>query len=148
MDTFKALHGRRCRSPIVWFEVDEISLINLDLVHEAIEKNRLIRERLKMTQRKCHMPTWEEEILSLIFMIGFTWKFHLCRVSWDLVRNGSLVPIMYAHIKFWGVFDKVSYELDFPNELASVHPIFYVYVEEMCWWSYIHSSLRMFGSLG
>lgn len=57
MDTFKALHGRRCRSPIVWFEVDEISLINLDLVHEAIEKNRLIRERLKMTQRKCHMPT-------------------------------------------------------------------------------------------
>ncbi|WMV13659.1 hypothetical protein MTR67_007044 [Solanum verrucosum] len=31
---------RRCRSPISWFEVDEIALISPELVYEAIEKIR------------------------------------------------------------------------------------------------------------
>ncbi|WMV24920.1 hypothetical protein MTR67_018305 [Solanum verrucosum] len=50
MAPFEALYGRRCRYPIGWFEVGEVSLIGPELVHEAIEKVRLIRERLKMTQ--------------------------------------------------------------------------------------------------
>lgn len=39
-----ALYGRRCRSNIGRFEV-EVVLIGPDIVCEAIEKNRLIRER-------------------------------------------------------------------------------------------------------
>ncbi|WMV50253.1 hypothetical protein MTR67_043638 [Solanum verrucosum] len=48
MAPFKALYGRRCRSPVGWFEVGEIFLIGSELVYEAIEKVRLIRERLRM----------------------------------------------------------------------------------------------------
>ncbi|WMV18612.1 hypothetical protein MTR67_011997 [Solanum verrucosum] len=47
---FEALYGRRCRSPTGWFEVGEVTLIGPELVHEAMEKVRLIRERLKMSQ--------------------------------------------------------------------------------------------------
>ncbi|KAH0776336.1 hypothetical protein KY290_007747 [Solanum tuberosum] len=39
---FEALYGRRCRSPVGWFEVGEF----------AIEKVQLIRERLKMAQSR------------------------------------------------------------------------------------------------
>ena len=38
MAPFEALYGRRCRSPIGCFEVGEVALIGLELVHEAIEK--------------------------------------------------------------------------------------------------------------
>ena len=46
MAPFEALYGRNCRSPVRWLEVGEISLIGPDLVFEAMEKVRLIRERL------------------------------------------------------------------------------------------------------
>src|SRR5687767_5059613 len=52
MASFAALYGRKCRSPIGWFEVGEIVLIEPDLVFEAMEKVRLIRERLKSAQSR------------------------------------------------------------------------------------------------
>ncbi|XP_055814193.1 uncharacterized protein LOC129883587, partial [Solanum dulcamara] len=38
MAPYEALYGRRCRSPICWFEVGEAELIGPDLVHQAMEK--------------------------------------------------------------------------------------------------------------
>ncbi|WMV57916.1 hypothetical protein MTR67_051301 [Solanum verrucosum] len=52
MAPFETLYGRRCRSPIGWFEVGEVSLIGTELVHEAMEKDRLIRERLRTAQSR------------------------------------------------------------------------------------------------
>ncbi|WMV29458.1 hypothetical protein MTR67_022843 [Solanum verrucosum] len=45
MDPFEDLYGRRCRSPIGRSEVSDITLLGPDLVHEAMEKIQLIRER-------------------------------------------------------------------------------------------------------
>ncbi|WMV46918.1 hypothetical protein MTR67_040303 [Solanum verrucosum] len=50
MPPFDALYGRRCRSPIGWFEVGEVGLIGPDLVHQAMEKVNVIQERLKTAQ--------------------------------------------------------------------------------------------------
>ena len=47
MAPYEALYGRRCRSPIGWFEVGEAQLIGPDLVHQAMEKVKVILERLK-----------------------------------------------------------------------------------------------------
>ncbi|WMV14144.1 hypothetical protein MTR67_007529 [Solanum verrucosum] len=47
--TYEALYGRRCRSPVGWFEVGEVALIGLDSVHDAMEKVQFIRDRLKTT---------------------------------------------------------------------------------------------------
>ena len=35
MAPFEALYGRKCRSPIGWFEVGEIALLGPDLLFEA-----------------------------------------------------------------------------------------------------------------
>ncbi|XP_075111391.1 uncharacterized protein LOC107771481 [Nicotiana tabacum] len=52
MALFEALYGRRCRSPIGWFEVGEAELLGPDLVHQAMEKVRIIQERLKAAQSR------------------------------------------------------------------------------------------------
>ncbi|WMV58745.1 hypothetical protein MTR67_052130, partial [Solanum verrucosum] len=49
MALYKALYGRRCRSPVGWFEVGETTLIGPDLVHDAMEKVHLIKDTLKTT---------------------------------------------------------------------------------------------------
>ena len=44
MAPFEALYGRRCRSLIGWYEVGETQLYGFDLVHQAMEKVKIIRE--------------------------------------------------------------------------------------------------------
>ena len=46
MTPFEALYGRRCRSPVGWSEVGESSILGPDIIHEAMEKVRMIRDRL------------------------------------------------------------------------------------------------------
>ncbi|XP_070024895.1 uncharacterized protein [Nicotiana sylvestris] len=50
MAPFKALYGRRCISPIEWFEIGEDELIGPDLVHQAMEKVKIIKEQTKTAQ--------------------------------------------------------------------------------------------------
>ena len=49
MAPYEALYGRRCRSPVGWFEVGEATLIGPDSVF-YMEKVQLIRDRLKTAQ--------------------------------------------------------------------------------------------------
>ena len=49
---YEALYGRRCRSPVCWFEVGEATLIGIDLILYAMEKAQLIRDRLKTAQSR------------------------------------------------------------------------------------------------
>ena len=36
MSPFQELHGRRCRSPVGWFEIGESSLLGPDIIYEAL----------------------------------------------------------------------------------------------------------------
>ena len=38
MAPFEALYGRRCRSPVGWFEVGEFALLGPEVVYETTEK--------------------------------------------------------------------------------------------------------------
>ncbi|GJX23090.1 putative reverse transcriptase domain-containing protein [Tanacetum coccineum] len=44
---FKALYGRKCRSPVLWAEIRESMLIEPELVQETTDKVVLIKEKLK-----------------------------------------------------------------------------------------------------
>ncbi|XP_070045129.1 uncharacterized protein [Nicotiana tomentosiformis] len=48
----EALYGWRCRSLIGWFEIGGAELIGPDLVHRAMEKFKVIKDRLKTTQSR------------------------------------------------------------------------------------------------
>ena len=50
MDPYETLYGRRCRSSIGWFEVGGARLIGQYLVHQDMEKVKVIEERLKSAQ--------------------------------------------------------------------------------------------------
>ena len=52
MAPFEALYGRRCRTPLCWFESGESVVLGPDLVHQTIEKVRMIREKMKASQSR------------------------------------------------------------------------------------------------
>lgn len=52
MAPYEALYGRKCRSPIGWLDIAETVLIGPDVIRQAVDKVKLIRERLLTAQSR------------------------------------------------------------------------------------------------
>jgi hypothetical protein len=52
MSPFEALYGGKCTTPLLWSGVGERSLFGPDIIKDAKEKVRLIRDRLKIAQSR------------------------------------------------------------------------------------------------
>jgi len=69
MDLFETLYWGQCRSQISWFEVGEAKLVRPDLLQDALDKEKLMRERLLIAQsrQESNANNWRRE---LEFSIG------------------------------------------------------------------------------
>ena len=47
MAPYEALYGRICRSPMIWFDVGESSILGRDLIYKTLDKVHIIRNHLK-----------------------------------------------------------------------------------------------------
>ena len=47
MALYEALYGRKCRSPVGWFEVGARQLLGPDMVKDAVDKVKLIRDHMR-----------------------------------------------------------------------------------------------------
>ena len=52
MAPFEVLYGQKCRTPLNWSETGERSLFGPDVINEAEEKVRIIRENLTIAQSR------------------------------------------------------------------------------------------------
>ncbi|XP_070039371.1 uncharacterized protein [Nicotiana tomentosiformis] len=52
MAQYEFLYGRRSRSPVSWYEHEEARLLGKNLVRDALEKVKLIQERLRTTRSR------------------------------------------------------------------------------------------------
>ncbi|GKD66927.1 putative reverse transcriptase domain-containing protein [Tanacetum coccineum] len=48
--SFEALYERKCKSPVLWADIGESSLIGPELVQETTDKVVLIKEKLKVAR--------------------------------------------------------------------------------------------------
>ncbi|KAF3682913.1 ATP-dependent DNA helicase DDM1 [Capsicum annuum] len=127
MAPFETLYGRRYRSPIGWFKVGEATLIGPDIVFEAMEKVKLIRERLKTAQSRqksyadVRRRDLEFEVNDLVCLEISPIK----RVK-RFGKKGKLSPRYVGPYRILSRVGRVAYELELPAELSAVHPIFHV----------------------
>jgi hypothetical protein len=52
MAPFEALYGRQCRTPLNWSQTGEHEIFGPDLVNEAEEKVKIIRNNLQAAQSR------------------------------------------------------------------------------------------------
>ena len=52
MAPFEALYGRRCRTPLCWFESGESALLGPDVVQETTKKVKMIQEKMRASQSR------------------------------------------------------------------------------------------------
>ncbi|GJU48673.1 putative reverse transcriptase domain-containing protein [Tanacetum coccineum] len=124
---FKALYGRKRRSPIMYVEVGEGQLIGPELVQETTEKISQIKDRLKAARDRQKIYA-DKRRKPLEFSVG---DYVLLKVSpWKGVvffrKKGKLAPRLFGPFEIFEKVGPVAYRLDFPKELDGVHDTFHV----------------------
>ncbi|GJS59544.1 putative reverse transcriptase domain-containing protein [Tanacetum coccineum] len=97
---FEALYGRKCRSPVLWAEIGESSLIGPELVQETTDKF---------------------EVGDRVLLKVSPWK-GVIRFG----KRGKLAPRYVGPFEILERIGIVAYRLRSPEELSSVHDTFYV----------------------
>ncbi|GKA72837.1 putative reverse transcriptase domain-containing protein [Tanacetum coccineum] len=125
--SFKAMYGRKCRSPIMWAEVGEGQLIGPELVQETTKKISQINYRLKAAHDR-QKSYADKRRKPLEFSVG---DYVLLNVShWKGVvrfgKKGKLAPRFIGPFEIIEKVGPVAYRLDLPEELNGVHDTFHV----------------------
>ena len=98
MAPYEALLGRRCRSLIGWLEVGEAGLIESNLVHQAMEKVKVIKKRLKTTQSHQKYYT-DARGKPLEFKVG-DWVYLKVSPMKGVMRSGNKGNLIHGILDF------------------------------------------------
>ena len=52
MASYEALYGKRCRTPLYWYQDGEAALVGPKLLEQTIEKVRMVRNRMQAFQSR------------------------------------------------------------------------------------------------
>nr|GEW93914.1 putative reverse transcriptase domain-containing protein [Tanacetum cinerariifolium] len=129
---FEALYGRKCRSPVLWVEMSESSLIGPELVQET-DKVVLIKEKLKAMRdhQKSNVDNrrkpLEFEVRDRVLLKVSPWKIVI-----HFEKRGKLAPRYVGPFKILERIDHVAYRLRLSEELSSVRDTFHVLNLKKC----------------
>jgi hypothetical protein len=127
MVPFEALYGRRCRTPLNWSEAGERTLFGPDLVRDAEEKVKVIRENLKLTRMRQksyhdkgttprHYEVGDYVYLKVVPTKGVQ-RFGV---------KGKLAPRYIGPYEIIEVCGPVAYRIRLLDRFAAVHSVFHV----------------------
>ena len=127
IQTYEALYGRPCQSPVCWTEVGEKSTTDPDLIRDTSEKVDLIRKRLLTTQirQKSYADRrqrpLEFEASDHVFLKVMPKKGVVRFGKW-----GKLSPIFIGPFEILERVGTVAYRLALPPNLSGIHEVFHV----------------------
>lgn len=52
MKPFEALYGKRCRTPLCWYNSGESAVLGLEIVQQTTKKIKIIKEKLRASQSR------------------------------------------------------------------------------------------------
>ncbi|GJS84993.1 putative reverse transcriptase domain-containing protein [Tanacetum coccineum] len=124
---FEALYGRKCRSPVLWAEIGERSLIGPELIQETIDKVVLIKEKLKAARDR-QKSYADNRRKPLEFEVGdrVMLKVSLWKGVIRFGKKGKLAPRYVGPFEILERIGPVAYQLRLPEELSGVHDTFHV----------------------
>ncbi|GJX61237.1 reverse transcriptase domain-containing protein [Tanacetum coccineum] len=124
---FEALYGRKCRSPVLWAEIGESSLIGPELIQETTDKVVLIKEKLKAARdrQKSYADNrrkpLEFEVGDRVMLKVSPWKGVI-----RFWKKGKLASRYVGPFEILERISPVAYRLRLLEELSGIHDTFHV----------------------
>ncbi|XP_070019859.1 uncharacterized protein [Nicotiana sylvestris] len=131
MASFEALYGKRCRSPIGWFEIREAQLIGSNLVHQDMEKVKIIKERLK-TAQSCHKSDSDVCRRNFEFKEDH-WVFLKVFPIMGIMRFGMKRKLSHRFVGSYRIIQRivqVAYRIDTTGDVIGTPSISYIHIEK------------------
>ncbi|XP_070045107.1 uncharacterized protein [Nicotiana tomentosiformis] len=127
MAPYVALYGRRCLSPVVWFETGEARLLGTYLVRDTLEKVKLIQDRLCIAESR-QKSYADRKARNVAFMADkqvLLWVSPM-KGAMRFGKKGKLNPRYIGPFEILERVGEVAYKLALPTILSTVHPVFHV----------------------
>jgi hypothetical protein len=133
MVPFEALYGKKCTTPLLWSGVGERSFFGPDIIEEAEEKVRLIKDRLKIAQsrQKIYADNKRREVTYEAGDRAYLRVSPLRGVKRFGIK-GKLAPRFIGPFKVISHKGEVAYELELPAILSAMHNVFHVSQLKKC----------------
>jgi hypothetical protein len=127
MSPFEALYGRKCRTPLYWDQTGERQFFGSEIIQEAEEQVRLIRENLRtMQSRQNSYVDTRRRLLEFKEGDHVYLKVSPIRGMRRIKVKGKLSPSFIGPFLILKRVGKVAYQLELPDHLADVHNVFHV----------------------
>ncbi|KAK6145547.1 hypothetical protein DH2020_022367 [Rehmannia glutinosa] len=127
MAPYEALYGRKCRSPVHWEIDDKWTPKKVDLVQEAMEKVKLIKERIRTAQSR-QKSYADKRIKDLEFKVGDEVLLRLSPRK-GLINPKKGVKLSTRYVGLYKILQrigKLAYRLELPAPYAGMHDVFHV----------------------
>ncbi|WVZ54261.1 hypothetical protein U9M48_005086 [Paspalum notatum var. saurae] len=127
MSPFQALYGRQCRTPLMWEEAGERQFFGPAMFEEAAENVAKVRENLIIAQSR-QKSYADKRRRELAFEAGeFVYlKVSPLRGTKRFHTRGKLAPRYVGPYRIKKKIGELAYELELPEHLSGVHPVFHV----------------------
>jgi hypothetical protein len=133
MSPFEALYGRKCRTPLYWDQTGERQFFGPELIQEAEEQVRILRENLRVAQTR-QKSYADNRRRPLEFEEGYYvyLKVSPLRGMRRFKVKGKLSPRYIGPFLIFRRVGKMAYQLELPASLSDVHNVFHVSQLKKC----------------
>ncbi|KAK6138861.1 hypothetical protein DH2020_027396 [Rehmannia glutinosa] len=127
MAPYEALYGRKCRSLYTLEKAKVASIPKVDLVQEAMEKVKLIKEWIRTAQSR-QKSYADKRRKDLEFEVGDEVFLRLSprKGLINPKKGGKLSPRYVGPYKILQRIGKLAYQLELPAPYAGMHDVFHV----------------------
>jgi hypothetical protein len=132
MSPFQALYGRSCRTQLQWDQPREKQVFGPDILLEAEENIKMVRENLKIAQsrQRSYADTRREmsfEVEDFVYL-----KVSPIRGVRRFGVKGKLAPRYVGLYQILAKSGEVAYQLSLPEGLSAVHDVLHVSQLKKC----------------
>src|SRR4051812_21018704 len=127
MAPFELLYGRRCRTPLNWSETGERQLFGPDMIKDAEEQVRIVRDRLKAAQSR-QKSYYDRHYRQESYNLGENAYLRVTPLKGTQCFGikGKLAPRYIGPFRILDKRGEVAYQLELPPHLFRVHDVFHV----------------------
>ncbi|WMV24956.1 hypothetical protein MTR67_018341 [Solanum verrucosum] len=127
MAPFEELYARGCRSPIGWFEAEDVKPLGVDLVKDVQDKVRSVQHKLFAAQSRQKKYAYYK-VRDIVFQTDENVLLKVSPMNGVLRfgKKGDLSPQCSGPFEGLEYVGPVAYRLALPPNLLGVHPVFHV----------------------
>src|SRR3954464_6672637 len=127
MALFEALYGRRCRTPLCWYESGESAVIGPEIVQETTEKIKMIQEKMKASQSR-QKSYHDKRRRILEFQEGDHVFLRVTPTTGvgRALKSRKLAPHFIGPFQIAETVGEVAYRIALPPTLGNLHDVFHV----------------------